>query len=66
MTRWIGVAALAVAISPLLAAQDYKSFKGKKPDPLTIPDNGWINSKKPLTLEGLKGRVVWLEFSFIK
>ena len=47
------------------AAQDTKSFKGKAPPELTIPEKGWINSKKPLTLAGLKGRVIWLEFSFL-
>lgn len=61
MGRVLALAALAAF------AQDdsFKSFKGKQPPEITIPDTGWINSK-PLKLEALKGRVVWLEFSFIK
>jgi hypothetical protein len=56
---------LAVLAVAALAQDDFKSFKGKKPPEITIPDTGWINSK-PLKLDALKGRVVWLEFSFIK
>jgi hypothetical protein len=60
MGRTLLAAALLAA-----TAQDFKSFKGKTPPPLTAPDNGWINAKKPLKLDELKGRVVWLEFSFV-
>jgi len=54
-----------VALAALAQDDTFTSFKGKKPPEITIPDTGWINSK-PLKLDALKGRVVWLEFSFIK
>jgi hypothetical protein len=54
------------ALASFVAQDGFTSFKGKTPPALIIPENGWINSKKPLELEKLKGRVVWLEFSFIK
>ncbi len=40
-------------------------YSGKAPLPI---DRGgtWINTDGPLTLEGLKGNVVWLEFSFLR
>lgn len=50
------------------AGQDdpyYNSYKGKVPPELVSEKEHWLNAKKPLTLEGLRGRVVWLEFSFI-
>jgi hypothetical protein len=42
----------------------FNSYLGKAPPKLTIGDKDWINTKTPLTLEGLKGKVVWLEFSY--
>ena len=42
----------------------YTSYLGKAPPKLTIGEKDWINTKAPLTLEGLKGKVVWLEFSY--
>ena len=42
------------------------SYLGKAPPELvTAKGAAWINSKKPLSLASLKGRVVWIEFSFI-
>jgi hypothetical protein len=61
MARW-----MVAAVAAMAAVQDSNSYKGKEPPEITIPENGWINAKKPITLAGLKGRVVWLEFSFIK
>ncbi len=42
------------------------SYVGKAPPELVTAKGAvWMNSKKPITLAQLKGRVVWLEFSFI-
>ena len=42
------------------------SYIGKAPPELvTAKAAVWMNSKKPLSLASLKGRVVWIEFSFI-
>ena len=69
-TITFGAAILALAMTTGLA-QDKKeetkyfaSFKGKAPPKLTIGEKDWINSKSPLTLEGCKGKVVWLQFSY--
>jgi len=52
------------------AAQDDEklsanSYKGKEPPELQSKREHWINAKEPLLLRKLKGRVVWLEFSFL-
>lgn len=42
------------------------SYIGKVPPELeTAKGAAWLNSNKPVSLAKLKGRVVWLEFSFI-
>lgn len=43
----------------------YNTYKGKAPPELVSEKDQWLNTKNPLTLEKLRGRVVWLEFSFI-
>ena len=53
----------------LVAAQsDFmaNSYKGKAPPELKTEASQWMNVQAPLTLAGLKGKVVWLEFGFIK
>ena len=64
MLRWLAVLALAS-----VAAQEEKiysnSYKGKAPPELTSEKDQWINSAEKLTLAGQKGKVVWLEFSFL-
>ena len=31
-----------------------------------LPEGGnWINSARPITLQSLRGKVVWIEFSFL-
>ncbi len=42
-----------------------KSFTGVHPPELSVPDDGWVNFEGNLSLEKLRGHVVWLEFSFI-
>jgi thiol-disulfide isomerase/thioredoxin len=41
------------------------SYKGKAPPELETKKEGWLNTE-PLTLASLRGKVVWLEFGFIK
>ncbi|GEM_PF-2887032 len=41
------------------------SYLGKAPPELSGEKSDWLNSKDVLKLEKLKGRVVWLEFSFL-
>jgi hypothetical protein len=38
---------------------------GKAPPELVGGTEDWLNDKDALKLEKLKGRVVWLEFSFL-
>jgi hypothetical protein len=47
-----------------LALQDpwYESFQGKTPPEIKIRAEDWFNAEKPVTLESLRGKVVWLEF----
>jgi hypothetical protein len=42
-----------------------KSFQGQVPPELTSTRGRWLNTDGELTLESLRGRVVWLEFSFL-
>jgi len=41
------------------------SYVGKVPPELGGQKADWLNRKSPISLRKLKGRVVWLEFSFI-
>lgn len=63
------LAALLVLLG-LAQGQDEKiysnSYKGKAPPELAIPKDSWLNAKDALTFEKLKGRVVYLEFGFLK
>ena len=42
----------------------YGSFLGKTP-PSLEGGGTWLNADSPLTIKGLAGSVVWLEFSFM-
>ncbi|MBI3856463.1 MAG: redoxin domain-containing protein [Planctomycetes bacterium] len=58
----------AALLAGLLAAQDQNlgnSYLGKAPPELASEKEQWLNSE-PLKLEKLRGRVVWLEFGFLK
>lgn len=60
---------MQVQVIALLAAlalqEDQNSYLGKAPPELQSDREHWLNVKEPLALEKLKGRVVWLEFSFL-
>jgi len=56
--------ALAIALAAAQGPKTHRSFLGEAPPELVIPEEGWLNAATPLTLESLRGRVVWLEFSF--
>lgn len=62
MARWIGATLLAAWLS-----QDQlgNSYLGKAPPELVGDKSQWLNSEG-LTLERLRGKVVWLEFGFLK
>lgn len=67
--RSLVMAALAAA-SLAAVAQDepqyFNSYKGKAPPELVSDKENWFNGgDAAITLEKLKGKVVWLEFSFI-
>lgn len=65
MARWLIVAILAAVAA---APQDQlfsNSYKGKSPPEIVSDKADWINSDKALKLADLKGKPVWLEFSFI-
>lgn len=64
MAKWIAAALLACA-----AGQDSKfghSYLGKAPPELVAPKGQWINAPEGVELGKLKGKVVWLEFGFLK
>ena len=64
MMKWIA-AALVAAVLP----QDVKfgnSYLGKAPPELVSEKAQWLNSDEALTFEKLRGKVVWLEFGFLK
>ena len=43
----------------------YGSFLGQVPPSLEAGGT-WLNTDSPLTIQGLAGSVVWLEFSFLR
>lgn len=57
-----GFAALAEAGQEKRYANTYL---GKSPPEIASEKGDWLNAEGPLTLEKLKGRPVWIEFSFI-
>lgn len=59
---WAGLAALGKAQEEPLFSN---SYKGKAPPELVSEAGAWINASEPLRLEKLRGKVVWLEFSFL-
>lgn len=55
---------LGAALSQDGGSKTYGSFLGGAPPELELPRDGWLNAEQPLSLSGLRGKVVWLEFSF--
>ena len=60
MAKWIAAALLAG-----LAAQA-QSFLGKAPPELVGTKDQWINAPDGVQLAKLKGKVVWVEFGFLR
>ena len=59
---------LAVLLAAALAPQEQNlgnSYLGKAPPELVSEKDQWLNSE-PLQLAKLKGKVVWIEFGFLK
>jgi hypothetical protein len=73
MRKWLAIMAVAGlgAAPPLGSArgeQDGKyanDYKGKAPPELASDKADWFNATEAIKLEKLKGKVVWLEFSFL-
>lgn len=65
MTKGICLAALLLCALPQ-EEKFGKSFLGKAPPELVTAKDQWINAVEPLKLGALKGKVVWLEFGFLK
>ena len=69
MIRWIALASV-LALVPACAQEEgkyFNSYKGKTPPELVTDKENWLNpaGDDGIKLEKLKGKVVWLEFSFI-
>ena len=43
---------------------DRNSYLGKPPPEIVSEPQHWIGAPEPLTLEKLRGKVVWLHFNF--
>ena len=57
---------LPLALSAFAEDRLYSnSYKGKEPPELVSGPADWINTDAPLSLRGLKGKVVYLEFGFL-
>jgi hypothetical protein len=65
MIRWIATTALAALAAAPQEQLFSNSYKGKAPPDLVSEKGDWINSDKALKLADLKGKPVWIEFSFI-
>ena len=64
MAKW-----LAAAVLVGFLGQDNKfgnSYLGKAPPEIASTKDQWFNAPAGLTLGALKGKVVWLEFGFLK
>jgi thiol-disulfide isomerase/thioredoxin len=64
MAKWI-VAALALLAVPQERNLG-NSYLGKAPPELANEGAKWLNVPGPLALEKLRGKVVWIEFGFLK
>lgn len=64
-TLGAGLAAAGLALGVAHAEGELysNSYRGKAPPELA--GGQWLNAPAPLTLEGLKGQVVYLEFGFL-
>lgn len=57
---------LACSFVPTAAAQkfNHNSYVGKEPPELVSRRDHWLGWHQKVTLNDLKGRVVWLQFNF--
>ncbi len=59
------LAAILSTNEPALGQKhDRNSYLGKSPPEIVSESHHWIGTPAPLTLEKLKGKVVWLHFNF--
>ncbi len=42
----------------------FRSFKGRAPPEIVSSERHWMNASRTVTLERLRGKVVWLQFNF--
>ena len=59
----LAVAGLVLGVAHAEGKLYSNSYQGKEPPELV--GNQWLNAPAPLTLKGLKGQVVYLEFGFL-
>ena len=64
MTKWI-LAAIFLAAAPQERNLG-NSYLGKAPPEFANEGAKWLNVAGPFTLEKLRGKVVWIEFGFLK
>ena len=67
MTKWMALVAAAALAAPRQDEEKIhsNSYKGKAPPEIVSEKGEWLNSKDPVKLAALKGKVVWLEFGFL-
>ncbi len=69
MRRMLVGAALATLCAAVLIAEPKKIYSndylGQEPPALVVTEGHWFNSEKAPSLEALRGRVVYVEFSFM-
>jgi thiol-disulfide isomerase/thioredoxin len=56
----------ALLVGLLLQDGGANSYLGKTPPELVSRKDQWLNAPEAITLEKLRGKVVWLEFGFLK
>jgi thiol-disulfide isomerase/thioredoxin len=60
------LAAVLVCVAVPQDAKFANSYKGKAPPELVSTKDQWFNAADAVKLGSLKGKVVWLEFGFLK
>ena len=45
-------------------SDSFRSLKGRFPPEITSSEQHWMNASRTVTLERLRGKVVWLQFNF--
>lgn len=60
----IATAATGVGLAADDGSRRYDSYAGQAPPELISAPEHWVNRDGKLTLAGLKGKLVWLQFNF--